>query len=175
MNIGGFFNFKRYDKDNNLIEEINSSNVVVDQFVELIESKMFKQNFVSGYVDTRKINKFITGYSDEQENPKTDFKEMYDTANRATCRQINDPDDTSDNYMSNINQNTWETNYAQSKRIMKLTFTSPSGCHVGNWREVGLVMTGLSGEVPLLFCRTTGFDFYKDYTEIVHGEYNIVF
>jgi predicted lactoylglutathione lyase len=175
MNIGGFFSFKKYDENNNLVEEINSSNVIVDQFVELIESKMFKQNFVSGYLDTRKINKFIVGYSDEQENPKTVFSSMYDTANRTTIRQINDTEDTVNNFISDIDNNTWETNYAQTKRIMKLTFASPSGQHVGNWRELGLVMTGLSGESPLLFCRTTGFDFFKNNNEVVIGEYNIVF
>jgi hypothetical protein len=136
---------------------------------------MFKQSFVSGYIDTRKINKFIVGYSDEEETPKTTFSDMYDTSNRNTIRQINDPEDTVNNYIMDINPTMWETNYAQTKRIMKISFSSPSGCHIGDWRELGLVMTGLSGETPLLFCRTTGFDFYKDNNEIVLGEYNIVF
>ena len=56
---GNGFVFEKYDIDNNLLETTESKNIVVNEFVDLVEAKLFKSNLTSGYYDTRKITSFI--------------------------------------------------------------------------------------------------------------------
>jgi hypothetical protein len=176
INVAGKFNIEIYDTNGKLKTSFVSNNMVSNEFVELVESKLFRQVSISGYNDTRQINKFIVGSSDSTESPNTKFDDIYNSSLRNEIRPVSqNTEDVVGDYLMSTEPINWESNYAQTKRVMTINFASPSGFHIGNWKELGLVMTGVSGEDNLLFCRTTGFDFFKDGSESIVGEYNIVF
>jgi hypothetical protein len=160
MQTQGFFELNKYENDI-LIESVKKQNVIVNQFVDLIESKMFSININSGVYDTRVINKFFVGKSSEEKTEDITYDMIY---NRLVGS------------LEYINPFNFESDYVPTKRLIRISFTSASGCHVGDWNELGLVATGVSGELPLLMNRVTDLNMTrKSENQIVRGYYNIVF